>query len=220
MVDPAPENTEEKPLDPAVARVQVRLQRLMLIAGLTLGVGILAVFFAIVYRITVLDNKAEVVSTENVASKPAVPVSTTQEPAEIPTVEAPAPSDTGTVGTDTPAEQAPQAISDPDVPTLPAPDPTAPLPDESAGPVPVPVPSPTLPALDNPGQVEAGSVPPGTEAAVLAAKATVPADARLVASTVAGGRIVLTYDHFAGTIVMIVDPETLEVVGRLDLVPE
>jgi hypothetical protein len=55
---------------------------------------------------------------------------------------------------------------------------------------------------------------------VLAVEASIPADARLVASTVAGGRIVLTYDHFGGTIVIVVDPDTLQVVGRLDLKPE
>jgi len=42
---------DEKPLDPAVARVQERLRRLMLISGLTLGLGIFAVFIAILYRI-------------------------------------------------------------------------------------------------------------------------------------------------------------------------
>jgi len=47
---------DEKPLDPAVLRVQARLRRLMLIAGLTLGLGILAVFAAILYRIVTLDT--------------------------------------------------------------------------------------------------------------------------------------------------------------------
>jgi hypothetical protein len=42
---------DEKPLDPAMLRVQARMRRLMLIAGLTLGLGILAVFVAILYRI-------------------------------------------------------------------------------------------------------------------------------------------------------------------------
>jgi len=46
---------DEKPLDPAVLRVQARLRRLMLIAGLTLGLGILAVFAAILYRIATYD---------------------------------------------------------------------------------------------------------------------------------------------------------------------
>jgi hypothetical protein len=42
---------EEKPLDPTLLRVQARLRRLMLIAGLTLGIGILAVLGAMLYRI-------------------------------------------------------------------------------------------------------------------------------------------------------------------------
>jgi len=41
---------DEKPLDPAMARVQVKLRRLILISGLTLGAGVLAVFAAIIYR--------------------------------------------------------------------------------------------------------------------------------------------------------------------------
>jgi hypothetical protein len=45
----------EKPLDPELLRVQARLRRLMLIAGLTLGLGIFAVFAAILYRIVTLD---------------------------------------------------------------------------------------------------------------------------------------------------------------------
>lgn len=161
MTNPMSENAEEKPLDPAVARVQARLQRLMLIAGLTLGLGILAVFLAIIYRITALDNKAPVAPG-----------------AEVPVVAAPVPP------------------------------PAAPV-----------VALPPLPP-EVPAQAETGSVPEGTKAAMLAAEASVPADARLVASTVAGGRIVLTYDHFAGTIVILVDPSTLKVVGRLDLKPE
>jgi hypothetical protein len=51
---------DEKPLDPAVLRVQARLRRLMLIAGLTLGLGILAVFAAILYRIATLDTTSAV----------------------------------------------------------------------------------------------------------------------------------------------------------------
>lgn len=149
MVNPDKDDEEEKPLDPAVARVQARLQRLILIAGLTLGVGILAVFLAIIYRITTADDK--------------VPIA----------AEAPAPA-------------------------------------ESLPPV----------AVEPPAHAEAGSVAPGTPAAMLEVEASIPADARLIASTVAGGRIVLTYDHFEGTIVIVVDPDTLQVVGRLDVTPE
>lgn len=119
----------------------------MLIAGLTLGIGILAVFLAIIYRITAREDKAPVVSVAETAAEQALP---------------------------------PTSISAPD-------------------------------------GIEAGSAPPDTAAVILATEDTIPADARLIASTVAGGRIVLTYDHFAGTIVIVVDPQTLQVVGRLDL---
>lgn len=39
-------------------RVRRKLARLMLVAGLTLGLGLFAVFGAILYRIAVLDDKA------------------------------------------------------------------------------------------------------------------------------------------------------------------
>jgi len=41
-----------------VERVQARLKRLMLISGLTVGLGILAVFAAIVYRIVAVETRA------------------------------------------------------------------------------------------------------------------------------------------------------------------
>jgi hypothetical protein len=153
MVNPNNGDEEEKPLDSAMARVQAKLQRLMLIAGLTLGVGILAVFLAIIYRIVAADDKAPVVADDR-----------PPEPAVV----------------------------------------------ESLPPV----------ATEPPAHAEAGSVAPGTSAAVLAVEASIPADARLIASTVAGGRIALTYDHFGGTIVIVIDPDSLQVVGRLDLKPE
>jgi hypothetical protein len=46
---------EEKPIDPAFLSVQRKLRRLMLIGGGTLGIGILAVFGAILYRIATID---------------------------------------------------------------------------------------------------------------------------------------------------------------------
>ena len=49
---------DEKPLDPAMLRVQAKMRRLMLIAGLTLGLGILAVFGAILYKIVLDGDKA------------------------------------------------------------------------------------------------------------------------------------------------------------------
>lgn len=57
MADPFDEE-EEAPLDPAVARVQERMRRMMLIAGATLGIGILAVLVGIVYRISLIDAEA------------------------------------------------------------------------------------------------------------------------------------------------------------------
>jgi hypothetical protein len=42
---------DDAPLDPAVERVQTRLRRLILISSLTLVIGVLAVFGAILYRI-------------------------------------------------------------------------------------------------------------------------------------------------------------------------
>ena len=49
---------DDPPLDPAVAQVQARLRRLMLIAALTLGLGIFAVFAAIVYRLMTSEPAA------------------------------------------------------------------------------------------------------------------------------------------------------------------
>jgi hypothetical protein len=109
---------EDKPLDPTLERVQARLRRLMLIAGLTLGVGILAVFVAIMYRLFVAPDKA--------------------------------------------------------------------------------------PARGDPP---------------LVATATVPAGARLVSTAAANDRIVLTYEHAAGTTLIIVDPRSGAVTGRLELTP-
>ncbi len=47
---------DEKPLDPAVKNVETRVRRLILISGLTLGLGIFAVFAAILYRIVNSDT--------------------------------------------------------------------------------------------------------------------------------------------------------------------
>ncbi len=48
---------EEKPLDPAVERIQARLRRMILISGGTLGVGVLAILFAVVWRLAHLPSK-------------------------------------------------------------------------------------------------------------------------------------------------------------------
>jgi hypothetical protein len=188
MANPDKDDEEAKPLDPAMARVQAKLQRLMLIAGLTLGIGILAVFLAIIYRITAADDKTPVAGG-----------------ATPPEVIAEAPS------ADPPKQQVTANSGDADQSE-------ARTPDESAANA-EPASLPPV-AVEPPPHAEAGSAAPGTPAALLAVEASIPADARLIASTVAGGRIVLTYDHFGGTIVIVVDPDTLQVVGRLDLKPE
>lgn len=58
MTDPNLDDEDEKPLDPAVARIASRVRGLMLIAFLTLGLGIFAVFAAILYRIAASDATA------------------------------------------------------------------------------------------------------------------------------------------------------------------
>ena len=62
---PAFADDNDKPLDPAVLRVQARLRRLMLIAGLTLGLGIFAVFAAILYRIVTYDATSAPVAADS-----------------------------------------------------------------------------------------------------------------------------------------------------------
>ena len=49
---------DDTPLDPAQLRLQARLRRLILIAGLTLGIGIFAVLAAIVYKLTAIPTAA------------------------------------------------------------------------------------------------------------------------------------------------------------------
>jgi hypothetical protein len=73
---------DEKPLDPAVIRVQARLRRLMLIAGLTLGLGIVAVFAAILYRIATYDTAGKVGPMAAAALAPTVSLSATGLPAD------------------------------------------------------------------------------------------------------------------------------------------
>lgn len=64
MTKPSFDDDEDnKPLDPAVAKVEQRVRRLFLIATLTLGLGIFAVFAAIIYRITAYDAPPNAVIT-------------------------------------------------------------------------------------------------------------------------------------------------------------
>ncbi|WP_421724702.1 hypothetical protein [Bauldia sp.] len=59
---------DDKPLDPAAARVQQRLRRLMLISSLTLGIGIFAVFGAIVFRLMTSEAPAPAPLAEDAAT--------------------------------------------------------------------------------------------------------------------------------------------------------
>ena len=71
MADPYDE-PEEKPLDPDVIRVQQKLRRLMMISGLTLGLGLLAVFIAILYRIFTYQSAGAPVPVVEGAAIPTV----------------------------------------------------------------------------------------------------------------------------------------------------
>jgi hypothetical protein len=71
MDDPY-DKQDDKPLDPAVLQVQQRIRRLMLISGLTLGLGILAVFMAVLYRIFTYGGAATPVPVVEGAAIPTV----------------------------------------------------------------------------------------------------------------------------------------------------
>lgn len=58
MTETTGKATEDQPLDPAIERVRVRLKMLMLIAMGTLGLGLAAVVFAIVYKINHGDGRS------------------------------------------------------------------------------------------------------------------------------------------------------------------
>jgi hypothetical protein len=66
------EEPDEKPLDPDVVRVQQKLRRLMMISGLTLGLGLLAVFMAILYRIFTYQSAGAPVPVVEGAAIPTV----------------------------------------------------------------------------------------------------------------------------------------------------
>lgn len=51
MARPFDDDSDEAPIDPALERVQARLRRMMAIAAGTLGIGVLAVFVAIAFRL-------------------------------------------------------------------------------------------------------------------------------------------------------------------------
>jgi hypothetical protein len=71
MDDPY-DKEDEKPLDPAVIQVQQRIRRLMMISGLTLGLGLFAVFMAILYRIFTYEGTATPVPVVEGAAIPTV----------------------------------------------------------------------------------------------------------------------------------------------------
>lgn len=50
------EDTEDKPLDPTLERVQARLRRLMLFSTATLGLGFIAVLVAVIFRVSNLGE--------------------------------------------------------------------------------------------------------------------------------------------------------------------
>ncbi|HUG61411.1 MAG TPA: DUF6476 family protein [Methylomirabilota bacterium] len=59
MSHPLDDETTEPPLDPAMERVQAKLRRLLLVSAGTLGVGFLAVVFAVIYRVSNLDSRSD-----------------------------------------------------------------------------------------------------------------------------------------------------------------
>jgi hypothetical protein len=68
MADPVPDASTEKPPDPEMLRLQARVRALMLIGGLTLGIGLFAVFAAIIYRVAAPSDKASAPVAEATAA--------------------------------------------------------------------------------------------------------------------------------------------------------
>lgn len=168
MTHPAPDDTSEKPLDPAVLRVQKRVTRLMLIAALTFGIGLVTVLGAMIYRLSTYPDKSQ--AAEVIPPAPAA---------------APAAPATAVAATP-PAQVVETAPSDPAAATSP----------------PTPAASPVVAkAMEN-------------------VKAVLPARAWLVSASISGDRIVLAYEHANGTTMFIIDANTLEITGRLDLKAE
>ena len=62
--------TQEIPPDPTLLRLQKRIRRLALIGGLTLGIGVAAVLFAIIYRFLILDPTPVITTPAPVAEIP------------------------------------------------------------------------------------------------------------------------------------------------------
>ncbi len=56
MSHPILDDDEEKPLDPAVERLQMKLKGLLLVSSLIMGLGLVAVLSAIIYRVVKDDG--------------------------------------------------------------------------------------------------------------------------------------------------------------------
>jgi hypothetical protein len=80
MADPVEDASTEKPTDPEMLRLQARVRALMLIGGLTLGIGLFAVFAAIIYRVAAPSDKSAAVVDEAVAAPAAPAVSEAPAP--------------------------------------------------------------------------------------------------------------------------------------------
>jgi hypothetical protein len=95
MADPVQDASTEKPLDPQLARLQSRVRVLMLIGGLTLGIGLFAVFAAIIYRVAAPSDKGSATPiadtvTPATAASPAPAQAEAAAPAVSPTPAPPA----------------------------------------------------------------------------------------------------------------------------------
>jgi hypothetical protein len=97
MADPVPDASPEKPPDPEMLRLQARVRALMLIGGLTLGIGLFAVFAAIIYRVATPSDKGSAAIAEEMAapaaSESAAPAETAAAPASNETPAPPASTD-------------------------------------------------------------------------------------------------------------------------------
>ncbi|WP_018700386.1 DUF6476 family protein [Amorphus coralli] len=71
MTSPALEDRPEEKLDPAMERVQRKLRRLLAVSGLIMVAGLIAVFAAIFYRLSVMDKAMPQAPAETSVTLPA-----------------------------------------------------------------------------------------------------------------------------------------------------
>lgn len=71
MTSPALDDRPEDQLDPAMERVQRKLRRLLAVSGLIMVAGLVAVFAAIFYRLSVVDKAMPKVAEEASVALPA-----------------------------------------------------------------------------------------------------------------------------------------------------